>query len=72
MNRNSDTMGAPVVPPYQWERRRYEIAREIMANCFHEDEMRGVSVEYMALCAVQAADELIKEGKTEKEIKAIV
>lgn len=67
MNRNSNTMGAPVVPPYQWERRRYEIAREIMANCFHEDEMRGVSAEYMAICAVQAADELIKQLKKARQ-----
>jgi len=46
-----------------WEQRRYEIAREIMANCFHEDEMRGVSDEFMSLCAVEAADELIKQLK---------
>ncbi len=63
MDRASDKLGAPRVTPEQWERRRYEIAREIMANCFHEDEMRGVSVEYMALCAVEAADKLIKELK---------
>lgn len=48
-----------------WEQRRYEIAREIMANCFHEDEMKGVSVEVMSLCAVEAADELIKQLKWE-------
>ena len=46
-----------------WEQRRYEIAREIMANCFHEDEMKGVSVELISLCAVEAADELIKQLK---------
>lgn len=46
-----------------WEQRRYEIAREIMANCFHEDEMKGVSAELMSLCAVEAADELIKQLK---------
>ena len=46
-----------------WEQRRYEIAREIMANCFHEDEMKGVSAEFMSLCAVEAADELIKQLK---------
>lgn len=46
-----------------WEQRRYEIAREIMANCFHEDEMKGVSVEFMSLCAVEAADALIKKLK---------
>ena len=67
MERNSDKLGAPRVTPAMWEQRRYEIAREIMANCFHENEMRGVSVEYMALCAVQAADELIKQLKKQRQ-----
>lgn len=67
INNYNETMGKPHVTPAQWEQRRYEIAREIMANCFHEDEMRGVSAEYMALCAVQAADELIKRLKAQEK-----
>ena len=64
MNRNSVTMGAPVVPPYQWERRRYEIAKDVLAESYAAKRYyQGMEVGTMIQEAIDAADALIEELK---------
>ena len=64
MNRNSDTMGAPVVPHYQWERRRYEIAKDVLAESYAAKRYyQGMEVGTMIQEALDAADALIEELK---------
>ena len=67
MNRNSDTMGAPRVTPEQWEQRRYEIAREILAAAYVANDTIGLRYSDMASDAVRCADELIKELKDTRQ-----
>ena len=63
MNDYNDTMGGVTVIPALWERRRYEIARDIMAASYVTCDFRGEKFEEMAYDAVRAADALIKELK---------
>ena len=64
MERNSDTMGAPVVPPYQWEQRRYEIAKDVLAESYAAKRYyQGMEVGTMIQEAIDEADALIEELK---------
>ena len=53
-----------IIPEYaiDWERRRYEIAKEVLAASFAQP-MDGVSLPTYAHICVQWADELIEELK---------
>lgn len=65
MEKNSDIKGAVHVTPAQWEQRRYEIARDIMAAAFVTNDNRGMKFSDMAFDAVRVADALISELKGE-------
>ena len=67
MERNSDRLGAPKVTPEQWEQRRYEIARDILAASYVTNDALGLRFSDMAYDAVQCADELIKELKKARQ-----
>jgi len=56
-------MGGVVIMPTEWEQRRYEIARDIMAAIFVTYDYRGDKFSEMAYDAVRAADALIEELK---------
>ena len=67
MERNSDTLGAPKVTPEQWEQRRYEIARDILAASYVANDTLGLRYSDMAYDAVRCADVLIEELKKQKQ-----
>lgn len=67
MERASDKLGAPRVTPEQWEQRRYEIARDILAASYVTNDALGLRYSDMAYDAVQCADELIKELKQKRQ-----
>ena len=67
MERVSDKLGAPRVTPEQWEQRRYEIAREILAAAYVANDTIGLRYSDMASDAVRCADELIKELKNKRQ-----
>lgn len=49
--------------PIDWEQRRYEIARDIMAAAYVMCDNRGMKFRDMAFDAVRVADALIDELK---------
>lgn len=63
MNDYNETKGAVNITPAQWEQRRYEIARDIMAAAFSDNEYRNMTFSDMADDAVRAADALIETLK---------
>lgn len=63
MEKNSDIKGAVHVSPAQWEQRRYEIAKEIIAAAYVVYDNRGMKFSDMAFDAVRVADSLIEELK---------
>ena len=68
MNKDSDTMGALVVPPYQWEQRRYEIAKDVLAESYAAKRYyQGMEVGTMIQEAIDAADALIEELKKREQ-----
>ena len=48
MERASDKLGAPRVTPEQWEQRRYEIARDILAASYVTNDALGLRFSDMA------------------------
>ena len=67
MERASDRLGAPKVTPEQWEQRRYEIAKDILAASYMTNDALGLRFSDMASDAVRCADELIKELKKARQ-----
>lgn len=64
MNRNSDTMGAVQVTLAMWEQRRYEIAKDVLAESYAAKRYyQGMEVGTMIQEALDAADALIEELK---------
>ena len=68
MNRNSDTMGAVQVTPAMWEQRRYEIAKDVLAESYAAKRYyQGMEVGTMIQEAIDAADALIEELKKQRQ-----
>ena len=64
MNNYNDTMGSVTLVPSEWEQRRYEIAKDIMAASYACNKYyRSMELKDMVAEAVEAADALIKELK---------
>lgn len=64
MERASDKLGAPRVTPEQWEQRRYEIAKDVLAESYAAKRYyQGMEVGTMIQEALDAADALIEELK---------
>lgn len=61
MNNYNDTMGKPHVTPAQWEQRRYEIAKDVLAGFCASN--RGACLSLDIGNAIRFADELIKQLK---------
>ena len=59
-------IGLNILPAIDWEQRRYEIAKDIMAASFGQP-MSGVSIASYVHSCVQWADTLIEELKGGKE-----
>ena len=59
-------MDLEFLPNIDWEQRRYEIARDIMAASFNQP-MDGVSIASYVYNCVQWADALIEELKKESK-----
>lgn len=50
-----------------WEQRRYEIAREMLANCWNDGQEHGTDEAVSA--SINMADRLIKQLKEKEETK---
>lgn len=61
-------MNEETVKPIDWEQRRYEIAKDVMAASFNQP-MDGVSIASYVHNCVQWADALIEELKKGKQMK---